>query len=255
MNSGLELRIPHTGHDTVMESLLAPGDDGQGRIEPTVAICFMNWSGSNYLADLLRATGAFDGFREILNDDAVTKFDPHARAVGTMAGYLRARRVESADDRQWGFKASGGQLLSLYRGGVIPAVLSPRVIEMVRRDKVAQGISLYVARRTGRWADVPAEDVDYDGQGILDAIQGVVYGEAFNRLALTVLGLPVLTVTYEDLLAERDTTLERIAAFVGVDRLRPDPSLLVRRRQSNEVTDSLRRHFEADLSSLTISWA
>jgi hypothetical protein len=102
----------------------------------------------------------------------------------------------------------------------LPAVEGSGIVFLRRRDVIRQGISLFIAQRTGSWKSskqpttIAPLDVEYDHDEIENAVSRI---ELFNSLLqrfLLVHRLDHLTVWYEDFKADPDGESARILAHL-----------------------------------------
>ena len=116
------------------------------------------------------------------------------------------------------------------------------------RDTIRQAVSLYRARSTGQWGydaenDAPRQSVEFDRQAIqaaLDQIHGHVdRWEAF----LESTDIPVLRLTYEDLVANMDAEVRVLAMDMGYPVGPATPITTPTLRASDDLTDDLVRKF------------
>jgi len=122
------------------------------------------------------------------------------------------------------------------------------IIRLTRRDTIRQAVSLYRARSTGQWGydaenDAPRQSVEFDRQAIqaaLDQIHGHVdRWEAF----LESTDIPVLRLTYEDLVANMDAEVRVLAMDMGYPVGPATPITTPTLRASDDLTDDLVRKF------------
>ena len=87
----------------------------------------------------------------------------HVVALGTTPFRVRIGQV--------GFKISIGQLFDLTRTGLLKHFKSMKLLHSVRRDRLAQAVSHYIAKASGQWstteASAPDQTVPYSAEDIL----------------------------------------------------------------------------------------
>ncbi len=191
-----------------------------------------------------------------------------------MADYI-VHVVRSAPDDLFGFKISWEQAArlsqALTREGI--GVSGPDLrsvfpgltyLHLVRQDKLAQAVSLWRARTTGRWhepvgevhssdsaleIDDPAKDLGTMRKLFLQLVADDWLWHDFFDAAQ----IDAAVLTYEDYVKDRLTNLERIAKLVGGQPPTTAPvekTAVMRDNRTNEMVDKLR----ALLHSPTSPW-
>ncbi len=210
-------------------------------------LCFTNRCGSNYLAQLLASTGAFNEAGEFFNAETVLQ---HAAALGlrsvpayvaALPGLVPVRRFLAA-------KASADQLVMLADAGVLP--LGCQYVLLERQDRLAQAVSRVIASQNLRWttAHAPAladEHLVYDGAAIALEMEKIANGNAALYAFFAANGLVPAHVTYEALLRDPQGVVDVIAARMGVAGLRIDPAAITIERQTGAVNVAWERRFRA----------
>lgn len=130
-----------------------PADTGP-IVDSFTFLIFQNRSGSNLLADYLRASGQFCGLGEWLNEEHVRN-QCAKRGFETFFDYMKTS-ISNARGRAnaaFGLKASEDQFRMLQDFGFVPAMAERfNYIYIRRRDLTDQAISLAIAAQTKRWA-------------------------------------------------------------------------------------------------------
>ena len=128
---------------------ISNGDQGTGRSLALMA--FTNRSGSNYFGDILAQSRYFYGFREDLNYDVVTNRCSQT-GFTEFADYIRyIAELQQKPGAIFGLKASADQIKTLRTGGAYCMFQSLTVLRVLRRDRVAQAVSLWFATKTQQW--------------------------------------------------------------------------------------------------------
>ena len=247
-----------SAHEKVAEEVFPDPSDlpaGQPTI-PCLLIGFVNRSGSNYLAELLRSTGGFSGLDESLNDHSMRVLGGRYQ-VRSLADYIV--RLHREQGRQkgsiWGMKVGWMQLAMLLRARIVPELLAPRMVLVRRRDIVSQAVSLYIAERTSQWTtnDPQAksrEEVEYDGQRILNTLRGIVQSYANLQQVALLGGIPVVDVFYEDLLDCPARIVAGLTESLSGRALGPDPSSVKIGILRDGLDAELKQRFLAELDAL-----
>lgn len=215
---------------------------------PLYCIGFYNRSGSNLLAEYLRGTPFFSGFREQLNFSAVQN-KSETWGIKSFPEYIiEAEKRFSKGRFVYGYKASLGQLVMLERFG-IPKMYAGglRIIHIHRKDLIGQAVSHLIASQTQQWTSQQDKgsqvQVEFDARKLtrlLDLAQASTNGIA---LFSEIFGYPRLVLSYEELVENPKQTLDRVADFsnqAGADWALPAPQL---ERQASEVNKRFRQSY------------
>jgi LPS sulfotransferase NodH len=192
-----------------------PPFDGQPRcwLMATTPRC-----GSHFLGHALWQTGSFGVPLEYLNRRNLPRW--HARfRVATVTGVFHAlRRCRTSPTGWFGIKAHWSQYAPFAEHrlfGVLGGV--QRVVHLVRRDRLAQAISLTLAQQTGQWIS----GARATGTAVFDhdaIARNAAAITAQNRAWRACLdgwtGSPVLRLAYEDMAADPAGSFARVAAFL-----------------------------------------
>lgn len=244
-------------HEKVAEEVFPDSSDISGYSPiPCMLIGFVNRSGSNYLAELLRSTGAFTGLEEPLNDHSMRVLGARFGAR-TLADYvIRLHREQTRQKGQvWGMKVGWMQLAMLLRAKLVPDLLLPRMIVVRRRDVVSQAISLYIAERTAQWTTNDAQvrgrgEVEYDGQRILNTLRGIVQSYASLQQVAVLGSIPFNEVYYEDLMDCPSSVVSRLTETMSGKALAPRPDIVRIGIQRDTLDYDLKARFLTDLTDL-----
>lgn len=212
---------------------------------------FTNRSGSNYLAELLHATGAFSEFGEGLIGETVIR---RARRLGltSMGDYMTwLKRTKKGPI--FGIKASAQQAAMLYRFRIIQNMFSSvDWIVMRRRDAVAQAVSLSIAQQTKVWTSRQignGRTAVYDFNHISKALRAVSLGDAMNLQWLSILQCGFHQVYYEDLVDSPAVALQGIRARFGLDFADPEFPDGGLKKQANQMNREFKERYLEELGS------
>ena len=125
---------------------------------------------------------------------------------------------------------------------------SIRYVYLRRRDVVRQAISQYVATESGVWFKYAgdrseATEVPYDREAIAEALREIEWGESYLDAFFSERGEAPLLLWYEDVIANLDEALDRIAAHAGVARAPTTRGSGLFARQANAVNEALHARF------------
>lgn len=184
------------------------------------AIVFANRSGSTFLSDSLYRRGLpFPPQVEVLNADLVGRVC-REEGKSSFTDYFLSTVLGWARYGLCGFKVGAQQLQWLQEAGLLGVFASTRVLRVRRRDRIAQAVSLFIARSTGSWhatmkIDRQPDEFDYDADAISQALQDIVTMEQDIDRVLRDRNLATLDVYYEDLVDSTGQVLARCADFLG----------------------------------------
>lgn len=213
---------------------------------PLYCLAFFNRSGSNLLAEHLRATPYFSGFQEQLIHSAVIN-QSTAHNLSSFPDYIRHVSAKGAGVH--GFKASVDQLMMLERFN-IPRMYAGgmRLIHIIREDVVGQAVSYAIASQTLQWTSrqkaVRSEsEVHYDPALIAGLMEGALRSRNGIQLFAKVFDIPMIEVSYEQVVKRPKSALRRVGRFHGLPT--GDWKIIKPRidRQAGEINDQFRSAF------------
>ena len=228
----------------------APGMAEGIETELSVFICFTNRCGSNFLADLLAATGLLPRGGEVFNAPAVVKRSRLA-GISSFDGYCRRLHEKHAKAGRFVAKVGIEQLTMLARLGYLGTLFpNPYFIHIHRYDLLAQSISYVLAFHTCEWIagqekENEDDSVEYDRAKIAARIERLELVNAMIRQFLQVNRLRHLPVQYEHLVAMPDRTVAMIADWLGLGPAKIDRKRLKVTRQDSDLK---RRFYDRYLS-------
>jgi LPS sulfotransferase NodH len=195
-----------------------PRFDGQPRtwLMATTPRC-----GSHFLGHALWQTGCFGVPLEYLNRRNLPRWHARFRAP-TVTGVFRAlRRCRTSPTGWFGIKSHWSQYAPFadhrlfdVLGGV------QRIVHVVRRDRLAQAISLTLAQQTGQWISGAPQTgaAVFDHAAIArNAAAIAAQNRAWRACLAAWPGSPVLRLAYEDMAADPAGSFGRVAAFLDPD--------------------------------------
>ncbi len=234
------LRAIPSAHRPALEARfggLRPEPGWRPPARPIVYLCFTNRCGSNYLAQLLASTGAFNEAGEFFNAETVLH---HAARLGlrSLQAYVSAL-PELVPARQYlAAKAGADQLVMLADAGVLQP--DTRYILLERQNKLAQAISRVIAIQNARWTTAHVavrEDsaLAYDPAAIAAEIEKIARGNAALYAFFAANGIRPVHITYEQVLADPHHVIDQIATAMDAHPLRMQPDLITIGRQSTAL--------------------
>lgn len=218
-----------------------------GRLRGYV-VCATPRSGSNYLSQLLASTGVLGRPREYFNADGRRKYDDPAYPGDPRLQLRQVLTTGATPNGVYAVKVHAFQLDPL--AGVVDVFDElPRVraVRQRRVDALGQALSWARAQQTSqhRAGDRPEGVARYDRARIEASLDFLARENAWWDDHLQRIGVPVLEVTYEDLEADPQREVDRVAGFLGVGSATIRPEAVEVTRQRDEVTEAWRERYLA----------
>lgn len=258
MNIPAPLRDIISPHRIALERAFGPLRPLPAWTPPDVDVlflCFTNRCGSNYLAQLLATTGAFNEAGEFFNAETVLE---HAlpRGLRSLPGYFSLLPDLVTHTGRLAAKASADQLVMLADAGILQA-LGPRAryLLLERQDRLGQAISRVIASQTGRWttlhdSNVPDSALRFD-RAEIDTERGKIdLGNGGFYLFFAANGIVPIHTTYESILDDPAPAIGAVAGAMGLRKLRARPENVTIARQANAVNEAWRQRYEEEGSVL-----
>jgi LPS sulfotransferase NodH len=208
--------------------------------------------GATWLAQLLGSTNCLGRPEDWFNGKGYRKrgvADYPLDRVGQLAKTLSLGR---SDNGVAGLKLSPTRIDELagfdWTGSLAPL----RFIHLNRADRVARAISEVRAEQTGQWRSTTAPEGKprYDRRALHSALVRHARDEARTRLYFDLNGIAPLELTYEELHADPEKIVSRIAEYVGVDRIAPpDHARVTLRVQRDAINEAWRARYLAETAA------
>lgn len=221
-------------------------------------VAFSNRSGSTLLTELMHQVGLpIPSRAEVFNAEEVLLAAENGE-VRSFTDYFLGRVEGWSGNGQVGFKIGARQLFWLTRTGLLDHCNSIRLVNSRRADRLAQAVSLYIARQTGVWRSKRGEEsaspppVQYSREGLVQALHNISITEHLFEYYAQLHGVPCLDVEYESLLADPEEQLARVVEFLGfaaADLSRLDMDAVSISQQRGAENEQLRGQFERELRS------
>ena len=193
---------------------------GRGRLARVrFVILFPGRAGSSYLNTMLERHPDIEMKGEMLG---ALRWEGSERQLEWTARFLRGPIVSRQS--AYGFKTKLRDIYDPPAFGDILRANDARVIELTRANDIKHAVSRINARRlherTGRWnrepGDPPLEPAPITPEDFDFHLGKVESEKADIHTFVEQLGLPSLTITYEDLLGSLQATVEQLFAFISV---------------------------------------
>jgi LPS sulfotransferase NodH len=199
-------------------------------------LCGTPRTGSTLLCSLMTSTGVlgrpesyFRESDEILWAERFGLIHDGSRVLDFGAFMRAVRTAGTTDNGVFGARVMWGSLEHIVEGletrsdrsdlAVLERALgSLRFLHLRREDVIGQAVSWYRAEQTGFWqeGDTQAEPPTRDVDGMLGFVSTIGEHNAAWQSWFDRHGIRPHSVTYEQLVRESRSTIEAVAAFVGV---------------------------------------
>jgi LPS sulfotransferase NodH len=197
------------------------------------AIFSQQRSGSSWLSVKLTNLGKFGYVHEYLNGRFARRLmerlgiEPQPDGRIPFQRYLCAlEQVRTSPNGCFGIKIQPNQLQEHFGDDHELAVEMlarfERIIVLTRNDKVAQAVSGAMSQAVGCWVYPNGKDHDLSNVPMEDLLRDIVtklhrYTQEESTMAALVqaAGVPSMHLTYERLVAQTDTEMDRIVRFLG----------------------------------------
>jgi trehalose 2-sulfotransferase len=224
---------------------------------PLYLLAFSNRTGSNLLAEYLRSTGVFDGFREQLNYDLVSRLSTRLQTKSFPEYLQTVTEKYGSKNAIYGFKASWNQIMMLLRCQIPQMYSGIRIIHIVRADPLAQAVSYSIAYQTKQWTSAHEGEPDvipeFDFEDIARRVEGALFSAEAVSLISSVFKIPRLLIQYEDLAANPVATIRKIGEFSGHDFSAWVPKKPVLSRQAGTLNEAFAAKFSEAARARLIS--
>jgi LPS sulfotransferase NodH len=187
-------------------------------------VCSTPRSGSTLLTRLLWRSGRMGAPHEYFNIQTVLfRMQLRFRSDSIHAYTDELLRRRTGPNGVFGFKLHQEHWHTFWYCGRFNVFRDLKYVRIRRRDRLAQAISLAIARQTGQWtSDVPAKaEPRYDFNQTRRAMQDLDRMERGWDTELTARKVKPLELVYEDFRNDTDSGLRAVYDFVGVDPNEP----------------------------------
>lgn len=211
------------------------------------AICTSGRTGSNWLCYLLSSTGYLGNPREYFNCEARRQFDDPNYPAEPAEQFSRILTMGATPNRIYGLKVFPSQhdVISLTCAWTL-LLPNLKFIWLQRRDILGQALSAARAIQTGQFrSTIPAATpVSYDANLIKNRLVMAVKEQARWSLFFARTGIAPLSIYYEDVVANPQAIIERIADLVGLkQRIIIRANLIELKVQRDTITEEWRVRF------------
>jgi trehalose 2-sulfotransferase len=247
------LRAITSPHRAALEAAFGPIRPEPGRAMPPQNMLFLGFTnrcGSNYLAQLLASTGAFNEAGEFFNAATVLE---HAARLGlrSLAAYVAALPQLVPARPNLAAKAGPDQLFMLADAGV-PQALGGRAFYLLleRQNRLAQAISRVIATQNSRWTTShsptrPDSALVYDRAAIDLQLQMISDGNAAFYVLFAANGIVPVHVTYEAMMQNPQSVVDAVSQRMGLGKLKIRPPAITIKRQANEINASWEQRYKS----------
>jgi trehalose 2-sulfotransferase len=213
-------------------------------------ICATSRSGSTYLCELLASTDLLGNPKEYFNRAGQRRRNDPSYPSGRKAQLDIIRTSGATGNGIYAVKVIGGQV-QRYKAHADPFRDLPNLalVRVRRRDVLGQAISLARARQTGQFtaSDRQRGEAAYDARAILHALRSIEKQQAIWDEVIAPRKVHPLSIAYEDILADPQAVVDRVASLMGVALPAPiDSSLIALSVQRDEQSAEWRARFLAE---------
>lgn len=211
-------------------------------------ICATPRSGSYFLCDLLRSTGVLGRPHEYFGTYTMHRFgmvDERA-AIDTLLAM--AHTWGGTSNGVFGAKLFPLQLAATPPGEIMAGMGNPLLIHLERADQLGQAISLTRAAISNAFlaGQKSTSEPQFDGPLIRDYLELIIRWNAAWQLWFARHGVVPLRLLYEELVADPQGNIDRVAAALGVTAAaRVDPARLTMAIQRDALSEEWRERFLA----------
>jgi trehalose 2-sulfotransferase len=211
-------------------------------------------SGSHYLAHLLSVCGDLGSPLEYLNPRRQQTWRGLLGTSNWTDTFKAQMRRRVSPSGWFGLKTHWDHFNSVRTEPGMDALLQfGFIIRIKREDTIGQAVSFAIALQTNAWnsATIPECNAEYDFSTIRNAFNEIAEQNSKWDAYLASARIQPMDVTYEELVASPDFVVQSIRNYLGAGPLgtskhRPSPQ-----RQANELNESWRLKYLADLSLAT----
>jgi len=238
------LSVFSTGDNEDCRRVLGPVHSAEWpSLEGCLGVVFTSRAGSSYLARELAVRRRIGRMEEAFSPNFVQ-------------GLAAADMIRSFADGWFSFKLGVRGLITAELCGVIPQYLEKmHFVLLLRRDIVAQAVSLVKANQTGQWHSIhaPTGEPRYDAARIADSARNIAAGVASLRRYLQLTKRPWRPLYYEDFEHGDFTGAEAICDEFGVPPAAPGtgPKLKPLDRTADAVNAEWITRFQGDIDHTT----
>jgi LPS sulfotransferase NodH len=229
------------------------------QVARSFTIAFTMRSGSNAICDILAKNGLGSAGEWFQQPITPIGDEPWLKAFVRLVNENQAGGVfgsKMSHDHRAAIDTRLRQAIPGYRclDDVLPR---HRWVQLVRKDKVLQAISLCRAESSNRWAttdasQMPSGELEYDFFHVLSRVMMIQSGELAWEVYFQQYGIEPLRIVYEDFFHDLEPQLRRLIDYLGGlppgrASLEIEPKYRVQRDQ---MSSQLREHFISDLNRL-----
>jgi LPS sulfotransferase NodH len=234
----------------VLNNPISLETDFSVKLPDTYYICFTNRSGSNYLANLIASDGRMNLAGENTNFDTVIEWSKRNNFKSFKEYYYWLSESHKGSLNKFGCKVGAGQLVYLMNEGLLKQLeLKPKFIHIVRKDVVAQAVSMLIATKTQSWTsshDGNNVQVQFDFPLIANIASNICTENSIFNLVFRILEVDPLVIVYEDLINNPQSSLDLISDFLGVPNLRYVENKIKLQKQADGLNKAFIEKFKSN---------
>jgi LPS sulfotransferase NodH len=211
-------------------------------------ICYTNRCGSNFVAELLASTGAYNLAGEFFNHDTVNNH-MQTRALKDIAAYFEYLCDTQSKNGKLASKLAVTHLQILHMSGILDQIIDRcRFLVVERNDRLMQAISMSIASQTGQWASympsrTPHSDAEFSRKQIEAVIEGTIKQQRVFDLFFAYNGIDHHKIIYEQLVSAPELNIEALSGWLGESIGRVNLEKIKLQRQMSTKNVEWRRLF------------
>jgi LPS sulfotransferase NodH len=237
-------------HSEQFENLTSHETDVSLKLPDTYYICYTARSGSHYLAQLIASDERMDYVGENINFDTVIDWSKEKNFKSFKEYYYWLSDCYKGSFNKFGCKVDPGQLIYLMNEGLLNQLeMKPKFIHLVRKDIIAQAVSLFIARKTQRWTSSQVGNnaqIEFNFLELTNIAHSICTQNSIFNLLFRLLGVEPLIVVYEDLINNPQSSLDLISAFIDVPNLSYNENKINIQKQADDLNRAFIEEFQSN---------
>jgi LPS sulfotransferase NodH len=195
--------------------------------------------GSHYLGHLLRETGLLGSPLEYFSRGRIADWQERLGTTSSTELFKQLLRIRTSPTGWFGVKAHWPHFDAIAKTPSLLGIFHfQRFIQIVRRDRIAQAVSLVIAQQTSAWISFqkPQREPTYDAAAIEAAIISIDYQLAEWARFYKANQIIPLVLVYEDLVNDPSAAVTRVLSHCNViDSVTVEPVPIRPKRQATAL--------------------
>ena len=192
-----------------------------------IILCFINRSGSNYLAELMHNTKRMGNAQEYMNENTVQK-NKNIHNLSSLAGYIaHLYKISASENNVFSIQLGMHQLIYLLENNEKLSLFDENTyyIYINRSNSILQSISYYKAIETNAYTSLQKEqktDIELNIDKIIQIYFNLLKRKIMFENIFNVYDIPKHTVTYEELVKFPFQHIINILEYCNVSYLKKE---------------------------------